>query len=218
VSDRFRVALTFDAEHPDRPNDGLGAGRILDALEEAHVPATFFLQGRWVEAFPHMARRIAEAGHQIGNHSHYHARMALFSRSGFVTDVRAAETVIRRATQVDPRPWFRLPFGSGATHPHLIAQLAQLGYRHIGWQIDAKEWRVRETTSSVRDRIVSLATAHGDGAIVLLHTWPDPVGNSLAAIIDRLEATGATFVRIDTLRMPPGLEPVGEPRPPQTTT
>lgn len=213
MSDRFRVALTFDAEHPDRPNDGLGAGRILDALAEADVRATFFIQGRWAEAYPHVARRIAEAGHQIGSHSHYHARMPLFTRAGFATDVRAAEAVIRRTTGVDPRPWFRLPFGSGATRAQAMAQLVKLGYRHIGWHVEPKEWRAKETTSTVHDRILAHTTAHGDGAIVLLHTWPDPVGNALASVINRLGAAGATFVRVDELALPPGLEPLGDPRP-----
>lgn len=213
MSADFRVALTFDAEHPDRPNDGLGAQRVLDALERAHVPATFFLQGRWVEAYPHLARRIAETGHLVGSHSHYHARMPLFSRRGFDTDVRAAETAIRRAAGVDPRPWFRLPFGSGGRHTALIARLAELGYRHIGWHAEVKEWRTRETMSSVHDRMLSMAMAHGDGAIVLLHTWPDPVGLALASAVDRLRAAGAAFVRVDQLELPSGLEPVGEPRP-----
>jgi peptidoglycan/xylan/chitin deacetylase (PgdA/CDA1 family) len=44
----FRVALTFDAEHPDRPHrPGVTAG-LLDVLAERDVPSTWFLQGRWV--------------------------------------------------------------------------------------------------------------------------------------------------------------------------
>ena len=218
MSGRFRVALTFDAEHPDRPNDGLGAGRVLDALGDAGAPATFFLQGRWVQANPRFARRIAEAGHLVGSHSHYHARMPLFSAAGFDTDVRAAEAAIRHATGMDPRPWFRLPFGSGATHADLVERLARLGYRHIGWHAEIKEWRARETTRSVHDRILALTRAHGDGAIVLLHTWPDPVGNALPSAIDALAAAGATFVRLDHLDLPPGLDPVGDPRPPKAAS
>ena len=43
----FRVALTFDAEHPDRPGCPPGnAERILDTLEGSGVRATFFVVGR----------------------------------------------------------------------------------------------------------------------------------------------------------------------------
>lgn len=213
MSSPFRVALTVDAEHPDRPHDGGGDERVLAALAAAGVPATFFLQGRWVEAHPDRARRVVAGGHQIGSHSHYHARAPLFDDAGFATDVHAAERVIRRVTRVDPRPWFRLPFGSGATHAALVAALARLGYRHVGWHVEVKEWRTRETTTGVRDRIVSGARAHGDGAIVLLHAWPDPLGRALPETIARLRDAGATFVRVDQLDLPAGLEPIGEPRP-----
>ena len=111
----FRVALTFDAEHPDRPTHPGVAESILTSLDQAQVRATFFIQGRWAEAEPRTARRIAEGGHLVGNHSHYHARMPLFHADGFLTDVNAAEAVIRDVVGVDPRPWFRCPFGAGIT-------------------------------------------------------------------------------------------------------
>lgn len=217
-SDRFRVALTFDAEHPDRPNDGLGARLILDALAAADAPATFFVQGRWAEANPDLCRRMAGDGHLVGSHSHYHVRMPLLTDAGLATDVRAAESAIRRIARVDPRPWFRLPFSSGATHGRLIARLADLGYRHVGWHVEVKEWRARETARSVAERIVSGALDHGDGAIVLLHTWPDPVSRALPSVLERLAAHGARMVRVDQLDVKHDLTPIGEPRPAEAGT
>ena len=119
----FRVALTFDAEHPDRPHrPGVTAG-LLDVLAERGVPSTWFLQGRWVEAEPVLARRVADEGHLVGNHSFYHARMPLLTDDGLATDVREAEAVIRDATGVDPRPWFRCPFSAGDDDPRVLAAL-----------------------------------------------------------------------------------------------
>ena len=57
MTDALRVALTFDVEHPDRPHHGAHASWMLDELRRLEVPATMFLQGRWVEAFPEVARR-----------------------------------------------------------------------------------------------------------------------------------------------------------------
>ena len=109
----FRVALTFDAEHPDRPTRDGVAESILAALERTDVRATFFIQGRWAEAYPETARLIPGGGHLVGNHSNFHARMPLFSEAGLASDVRESETTIRDVTTVDPRPWFRCPFGAG---------------------------------------------------------------------------------------------------------
>ena len=114
MNDGPRVALTFDAEHPDRPSAAPGGtGRILDALGRSQARATFFVQARWAMANPSLVRRIADEGHVIGNHSTYHARMTLLSDDGLRTDVRQAGETIAELAGVDPRPWFRCPFGDG---------------------------------------------------------------------------------------------------------
>ena len=214
MSTPFRVALTFDAEHPDRPGSR-DAALVVELLERLEVEASFFLQGRWAEAFPALAGRIASR-HLIGSHSHYHARMPLFSPAGLRADVRAAERAIRRATAVDPRPWFRFPFGSGAERADLVGLLGGLGYRSIGWDVEPREWRVRSSAREVADAVVAASIAHGDGAIVLLHTWPAPVARALPDIVARLHAEGAELVRLDALDLPSDMTPIGRPTPAAT--
>lgn len=210
---RLRAALTFDAEHPDRAALADRTERVLDILDEHRVPATFLLQGRWAQAFPALARRAAER-HLIGNHSHYHARMTLFSPTGLAADLRSAEGAIRKATGVDPRPWFRCPFQTGADDPRLVDALAERGYRHVGWHVEAKEWRVRATAGHVADDVVNGVLAHGDGAIVLLHPWPNPVADALPTIIARLRDVEVELLRVDELDLPRDLSPIAFPRPP----
>jgi peptidoglycan/xylan/chitin deacetylase (PgdA/CDA1 family) len=193
------VALTFDVEHPDRPHHGAHAEWVLDELARLEVPATLFLQGRWVEAHPLLARRAADDGHLIGNHSHYHARMPLLSPAGFDEDVRDAERVIREATGIDPRPWFRFPFGSGADDAALHDRLGALGYRHVGWDVELYEWEPGRTAHEIADRTVAGVEGHGDGTIVLMHSWPDAVAPGLSEGIGRLRERGARFVRVDEL-------------------
>src|SRR5205823_4742982 len=62
---RERVAyLTFD----DGPNPG-ATEPILETLAASDVPAAFFLVGEHVRRFPKVARRVAAAGHEVGNHT-----------------------------------------------------------------------------------------------------------------------------------------------------
>jgi len=185
---------------------------VLDELERAQLEATFFIQGRWVEAYPDLARRVARR-YLVGSHSHYHARMPLFSADGLREDLADAEAVIRSETGVDSHPWFRCPFGAGADDAALIATLADLGYRHVGWHVEAYEWDPSATVEGITEAVVSGTLAHGDGAVVLLHPWPDPVAPALPGMIGALREAGATFVRLDELDLPPGLEPIAEPRP-----
>jgi peptidoglycan/xylan/chitin deacetylase (PgdA/CDA1 family) len=203
------VALTFDAEHPDRPHHGDTQTATIGALARDRVRATFFIQGRWAEAYPDLARRVASDGHLVGSHSFYHARMPLLRPGAFDVDVRSAERAITAAIGRTPRPWFRMPFGAGADQPRLIQRLQTLGYRHVGWHVTAREWQRRRSTHGAVEAVVDGVATHGDGAIVLLHTWPDPVANGLPEIVARLRTLGAEFVPVDELDLKPGLAPVG---------
>lgn len=195
----WRVALTFDAEHPDRPTEPGVHAAIVETLARLDLRATFFLQGRWVEAYPDLARALPAAGHLVGSHSFYHARMPLLSRTGFATDVRAAEQVIRDVAGVDPRPWFRLPFGSGEGRRAIHDRLAELGYRHVPWHADGKDWDPAMSPRRLEGRLVRGTLAHGDGAIVLLHSWPRTTRAVLEPVVSRLRDAGATFVTVDEL-------------------
>jgi peptidoglycan/xylan/chitin deacetylase (PgdA/CDA1 family) len=197
----MQIALTFDAEHPDRPHCPPGVvERIIAALEKTKVPATFFLQGRWVEASPHMAREIARSRHRIGSHSFYHARLPLLSHEGLVQDIGAAEQVIKTVTGADPKPWFRCPWGDYGNDRRTLRVLTDLGYRHVGWHVQADEWGIARTPRGVEDAVVNGARAAGESAIILLHTWPAAVPAALPAIIHRLREAGGEFVTLDDLR------------------
>lgn len=195
----FRVALTFDAEHPDRPHrPGVTEG-ILDVLAERKVATTWFLQGRWVEAFPELARRVATDGHLVGNHSFYHARLPLLTDDGIASDVGAAEAVIREIVEVDPRPWFRCPFSAGSDDPRILGILAGLGYRDVGQDVILEDWEPTRTGAAMTADALRLVPEAGDPAIVLFHAWPPGTLDALPTLIDGLRASGGRFVRLDEL-------------------
>jgi peptidoglycan/xylan/chitin deacetylase (PgdA/CDA1 family) len=196
----MRVALTFDAEHPSRPHcpPGVQEG-LLDELSRAGIRATFFVQGRWAKAYPKTARAIAAAGHLVGNHSHYHARMSLLSDEGLAVDVRAAQRAIVDVVGVDPRPWFRCPFGDGAHDDRVLSVLAELGYRDVNWDVDVADWDDQREPEQVAGDLLRGVKNHGDGAVVLLHTWPETTQGILPAVIDDLRKAGAEFVGLDEL-------------------
>jgi peptidoglycan/xylan/chitin deacetylase (PgdA/CDA1 family) len=200
VSDGPRVALTFDAEHPDRPLCPPGnAEAILDTLAETRTVATFFVQGRWARSRTDLARRIADDGHMIGHHSQFHAPMPLLTDDGIRGDVLEGARDIVETTGHDPRPWFRCPFGSGHDDPRVHALLSELGYRNVHWHVELDDWEPWRTGHDVERDAVDGVMAHGDGAVVLLHTWPSPTAEALPGIVKRLSDFGARFVTVEEL-------------------
>src|SRR3989441_9112210 len=90
---RERVAsLTFD----DGPNGG-ATEPILETLTASDVPAAFFLVGEHVRRFPALARRVAAAGHEGGNHTLRHQKMHFPGPRRVPEELEMTHTVI-----VDP--------------------------------------------------------------------------------------------------------------------
>ena len=198
----IRAALTFDTEHHDRPNAGR-AELVLDALATAGVRATFFVQGRWAEAEPSVARAIVEAGHLVGSHGFYHARMSFLTDDGIRHDGTRAQGAIRDHAGVDPRPWFRLPFGDGASNDRVLAGISAAGYRHVGWHLDTQDWLETLTSEELERSIRDGVRDAGDGAVVLLHGWPAATPRAVERVLAAASTDGVRYVRIDELGVPP---------------
>ena len=184
------VSITFD----DGPNP-LATPRILDVLLEEGVRATFFVLGRHAERWPDLVRRMADEGHQLGNHGYWHRK--LHRRTpGYVRDdlVRGTAAIERASGGVRPHV-FRAPHGF--RNPWVTPIAASLGQRTIGWSLG-----VWDSARPGAEEIVRRAL-HGmrAGSILLLHDGDgyDPDGDrlqtaeALPAIIRGLRARGLTF-------------------------
>jgi peptidoglycan/xylan/chitin deacetylase (PgdA/CDA1 family) len=193
--------LTIDAEHPDGSRCAPGnCQRILEQLDRAGVRATFFLQGRWVTSQPELAREVAQRGHLIGNHSHYHARMPLLTTGGQVTDVTDAQEAIQSVVGVDPRPWFRSPFGAGFDDLELTRNLGRLGYRNVPWDVDGEDWDANRSAQQVEESLVEGILSGTGVQTALLHSWPDQAAEALPRILARLADEGVEFMTVDQVR------------------
>lgn len=104
--------------------------RILNFLKQRDLTITFFIVGQDAALQKNQAvlRAIAEAGHEIGNHSfHHESWLHLYSESEIEREVAIAENVIELVTGVKPYG-FR---GPGFSHsPALLKVLSQRGYHY----------------------------------------------------------------------------------------
>ena len=102
--------------------------RALKFLEERRLRITFFVVGidAGIESNRPALRALAEAGHEIGNHSHHHEPwLHLYSDREVDEEIARAETEIERATGRKPIG-FRGPGFS--VSPAVLETLARRGY------------------------------------------------------------------------------------------
>lgn len=166
---RERVAyLTFD----DGPNPG-GTAPILDTLAAAQVPAVFFQVGDHVRRFPALARAVAAAGHEVGNHTLRHRKLHLYGPRRIREELEGAHDVIAATTGRPPR-FFRAPHGY--RNPFVGLATRRLGYRVFGWTFGVWDSDPRVTAEEIRARVRRKLRP---GAIVLLHDGDgyDPQGD-----------------------------------------
>jgi peptidoglycan/xylan/chitin deacetylase (PgdA/CDA1 family) len=125
--------------------------------------------------------------------------MPLLTEAGIAEDLRDGAAVILAASGVDPAPWFRCPFGAGADDPRVLAAIESAGYRHVGWHVAPDDWDPDHSPAFVTDAVLRGVDEHGDGAVVLLHSWPSATLGAIDPILDGLAAAGAELCRIDEL-------------------
>lgn len=180
-----------------------GVSSILATLRRDQVPATFFLTGAFVRAYPDAARAIAAAGERLGDHTISHPHLTQLGDSAARQQILGAAQQIIAVTGQDPAPLFRFPFGDADARTIAIANLA--GYVPVRWTVDTLGW---EGTAGHISAAVVAARARAalrPGEIVLMHVGSNPDdhttfdADALPQVISELRARGYSFVTLDAL-------------------
>ena len=181
------VCLTFDdGPHPDL------TPRLLDLLAEHEVLATFFVIGREAEKYPDVVRRIAAAGHAIGNHTYSHPHRSALTSSGVAEEIRRGSEAIAGITGTVPT-LFRPP--RGQVTPRDLWRLWRDGLTTVLWNVDPKDTK-KQSTDEVRDWFRGRAVRSGD--LVLFHdNHPHALG-VLPDLINSAWERGLEFTTVET--------------------
>lgn len=148
------VALTLD----DGPDPEF-TPRLLDILEKHQARATFFMVGEAAQRHPELVRKVAQAGHAIGNHSWDHPSFPLITKQERLSQIRQCA----RAISPYDRRLFRPPYGHQSKASRFDA--LWLGYRVVTWSIVAYDW-LDHDADWIIDQIMNQIQP---GSIILLH-------------------------------------------------
>ena len=187
------VYLTFDEGW-----EGGHTAKLLDELERAHIKATFFVTGTWVRDDPGLARRMAKAGHVVGDHTWSHPKMtSLAGRpKAFASQLTATARAWRHATGTRMAPFFRAPYGD---YDARVLKLARgLGYTTVFWSFAHVDYDTTQPPVSVtRARLIAAAYP---GTLYLLHASSSSNVAALPSVIHWLKTHGYSFGTVDQLR------------------
>ncbi len=184
------VALTFDdGPHKTKTDE------ILDILEKYDVPATFFMIGQNAELYPDVAKRVAESGHEIGNHTYSHAYLKGASHDTLMMEIEMCEDILY--TTVGKVPHILRPPG-GLYDTDVIEAARRCGDIVVLWSVDTRDWD-HEETSEIVDTVMENVR---DGAIILMHDFVSGTSHTAEAleiIIPLLRSQGYRFVTVSDM-------------------
>ena len=219
-----KVALTFDGG-----GDAGESGQILDVLEQRGVTATFFLTGSYIRDNPDLVRRIAAAGHEVGNHTWSHPHLTSWDRTrrhdtlpglshAFIErELTSTAQAFEAATGRPMTALWRAPFGE--VNDDLLAWAAAGGWSHVGWSrddrggrhtLDSLDWVAERssrnylTPEQISNRILSFGAGGAglNGGIILMHLSTgrdDREVTRLGELIDTLRESGYSLVTVTEL-------------------
>ncbi|MFB0635990.1 polysaccharide deacetylase family protein [Bacillus rugosus] len=156
--------------------------KMLPILQKHQVKATFFLEGNWVRNNEQLAKKIAEDGHEIGNHSYNHPDMSKLTTGRISEQLDKTNGQIEQTIGVKPK-WFAPPSGSFRKAVIDIAAEKQMGT--VMWTVDTIDWQ-KPAPSVLQTRVLS--KIH-NGAMILMHPT-DPTAESLEALITKIKDKG----------------------------
>jgi peptidoglycan/xylan/chitin deacetylase (PgdA/CDA1 family) len=182
------IAMTFDdGPHPQN------TPRLLDILRARNIKATFYVIGRSVNAHPHIVRRTAAEGHEIGNHSQTHRLLTRLGDAELRNEFARCRDAVQRAAGVRMRT-MRPPYGGLSQRQRELAH-REFGYPTILWSVDPLDWR-RPGAGVITSRILA---GTRPGGIILAHDLHAQTVDAMPATLDGLLRRGYRFVTVSQL-------------------
>lgn len=186
-TEQKRISLTINCAWSADDID-----KILEILDARNVKVTFFMVGEWIDKYPEYVQKIADAGHEIANHSDKHLHVSTLSYEENVEEITKCTEKIKNITGKEVT-LYRCPYGE--YNDTVIKAATDNGYKVIQWSIDSLDYQGLDT-SQMWDRInKDLKT----GSIILLHNGTETTADSLDTIIKNIQDKGYNIVPVSDL-------------------
>ena len=184
------VALTFD-DGPSPFTD-----RLLQILNDNDAKSTFFLIGNKVAANPAGAKRVADAGMEVANHTWEHPNMTTIPPEDIGSQISKANDAIQAATGQRPK---LLRTAGGLINDNVLAAAKQQGMADINWDVIPFDWMNDANTAATT---YMLKTQIKPRSVVLFHDTYSSTVDVVYQFIPVLKANGYHLVTVSQLLGP----------------
>ena len=186
------VVLTFD-DGPSPATDG----KVLAALAEQCVRATFFLIGKQASEHPDLVRQIAAAGHSIGHHTWSHHNLRVMKPEEAVDEINKGIAAVEMAqngasTTTPSTPFFRYP--GFQMSQQTLDDLEKRRIVVFGADVIADDW-IPMTPEAQLKLLTDRLKAAGNG-IIVLHDPQVQTAAVLPAFLRYLRDNGYSVVHV----------------------
>lgn len=184
------VALTFD-DGPSPYTD-----RLLRVLKDNDAKATFFEIGNKVAANPAGAKRVVDAGMELGSHTWEHPNMTTIPPEDIAAQFSRANDAIVAAT--GRKPSLYRPAG-GLSNPAVRQAAGNFGLAEILWDVIPFDWANDSNTAATRQVLMAQIKP---GSVVLFHDTYSSTVDLVYQFIPVLKANGYRLVTVSELLGP----------------
>ena len=165
---------------------------ILNTLKANNVNITFFMVGDWIDKYPDSAKKIHEAGNEIGSHSNTHPHVNNISKEKNSEELKLCNEKIEKITGKKTN-LYRAPYGE---YNNNVLQVAEdEGYKTIQWNLDTLDYSGltgEEMWNRIGDKLEN-------GSIILSHNGTKHTADSLDMLIKNIKQKGFEIVKISDL-------------------
>ena len=156
------------------------------------MKTTFFVVGSWVDKYPDSVKALADAGHEVMNHSDTHPHLTRLGAAEIEAEVNACADKIEAVTGKRP-DLLRPPYGD--YNDAVIKTLRGLGIYTIQWDVDSLDWK-GVSAEKITERVLRGVK---DGSIVLFHNAGENTAQALPGILAELQSRGYEIVPVSEL-------------------
>ena len=187
ATDEKKIAFTMNCAW-----DADDIDSILDTLSKYKVKITFFIVGDFIDKYPEAIKKIAENGHEIGNHSNTHPHVNNLSLEKNIEEIQKCSEKIEKITGKKVS-LYRGPYGE--YNDTVMKAAKSQNNAVIQWNLDTLDYSGisgNEMWNRIEKKIKP-------GSIILSHNGTKHTADSLDMLLHNITEKGYSIVTVSDL-------------------